>query len=325
MTALDTTGDVTRRPFSGRRVRLGDLLLQGTAAIAALGAMVLVGLIAYKIVQGARLSLSTFGLRFVWHVAWDPVHHVFGAGSFLFGTAVTSIGALVLATPLALGIALFLSELAPGWLRSPVTALVETLAAIPSVVIGLWGLIVLAPVLRNHIDPALHSVLGFIPLFGPATENGSNVFTAIVVLTIMILPIVSSISRELFLGVPGELKDGALALGTTRWEMVRGVVFPYARGGVAAAMILGFGRAVGEAIAVSLTIGSFTGISWNLFNPGDTLGSKIAPNYQGATSGLELSSLIYLALILLVFSLVVNLVAQLIVRRAARRQGGLGV
>jgi phosphate transport system permease protein len=316
---LDTT-DVSRRPFTGRRARLGDVLLQGSAGLAALGAVVLVGLIAYKIVDGARLSLSTFGLGFVTHVGWDPVHLRFGAGSFLFGTVVTSIGALVLATPLALGIALFLSELAPGWIRAPVTALVETLAAIPSVVIGLWGILVLGPALRDHVDPALHSALGFVPLFGPSTY-ATNYFTAIIVLTIMILPIISSISRELFLGVPTELKEAALGLGTTRWEMVRGVVLPYTRGGVAAAMILGLGRALGEAIAVAQVIGAFTGTSWNLFNPGNSLAAWIALNYQGASSGLELSSLLYLALILLVLSVLVNLLAQVIVRRVARRQG----
>jgi len=319
VTSLDVT-DAARRPFTGRRVRLGDLLLQGVAGFAALGALVLVGLIAWKVIQGARLSISTFGLSFVWTVAWDPVHNQFGAGSFLFGTAVTSVAALVIATPIAIGIALFLSELAPRGIRGPVTALVETLAAIPSVVIGLWGLLVLAPILRDHVDPALHSSLGFIPLFGPASY-GSNVFTAIVVLTIMILPIIASISRELFLGVPSELKEGALGLGTTRWEMVRGVVFPYTRGGVAAAMILGFGRAIGEAIAVALVIGGFTGISVNLFNPGNTLASQMAQNYAGLQTALATSSLLYLGLILLVFSILVNLFAQFIVRRAARRQG----
>ena len=319
MTSLDVT-DAARRPFTGRRVRLGDLLLQGVAGFAALGALVLVGLIAWKVIQGARLSISTFGLSFVWTVAWDPVHNQFGAGSFLFGTVVTSVAALVIATPIALGIALFLSELAPRGIRGPVTALVETLAAIPSVVIGLWGLLVLAPILRDHVDPALHSSLGFIPLFGPASY-GSNVFTAIVVLTIMILPIIASISRELFLGVPSELKEGALGLGTTRWEMVRGVVFPYTRGGVAAAMILGFGRAIGEAIAVALVSGGFTGISVNLFSPGNTLASQMAQNYAGLSTALATSSLLYLGLILLVFSILVNLLAQFIVRRAARRQG----
>ena len=321
MSTLDTTTDDARRPLSGRRAHLGDLLLQGAAGLAALGAVVLVGLIAYKIVQGARLSLSTFGLGFITHVGWDPVHLKFGAGSFLFGTAITSIGALLLATPLAIGIALYLTELAPGGVRGAVTALVETLAAIPSVVIGLWGILVLGPVLRDHVEPALHSALGFIPLFGPPNSAGTGYFTAIIVLTIMILPIISSISRELFLGVPSELKEGALGLGTTRWEMVRGVVLPYTRGGVAAAMILGLGRALGEAIAVAQVIGAFTGISWNLFNPGNTLASMIALNYQGASSGLELSSLIYLALILLVFSVIVNILAQLIVRRVARSQG----
>jgi phosphate transport system permease protein len=320
VTSLDVTTDAARRPLSGRRVRLGDLLLQGVAGIAALGALVLVGLIVWKVVQGARLSISTFGLGFVTHVGWDPVHLDFGAGSFLFGTAVTSIGALVIATPIAIGVALFLSELAPSAIRGPVTALVETLAAIPSVVIGLWGLLVLAPLLRDHVDPALHSGLGFIPLFGPASY-GANLFTAIVVLTIMILPIIASISRELFLGVPDELKEGALGLGTTRWEMVRGVIFPYTRGGVAAAVILGFGRAIGEAIAVASVIGAFTGVSVNVFHPGNTLAAMIALNYQGASSGLELSSLIYLALILLVFSILVNLLAQFIVRYSARRQG----
>ena len=246
---------------------------------------------------------------------------VFGAASFLFGTAITSLIALALAGPLAIAVALFLTELAPRVLRAPVTALVETLAAIPSVVIGLWGIYVLGPLLRDHVEPALHSALGFIPLFGPPSTSGSSVFTAIVVLTIMILPIVASITRELFLGVPREQKEGALALGTTRWEMVRGVMFPYARGGIAAALILGLGRAVGEAIAVTQVIGGGVFIHWNLFDTGDTLASKIAASYQGAATNLEVASLVYLALILLVFSLLVNLSAQWVVRRVGRRQG----
>jgi phosphate transport system permease protein len=256
-------------------------------------------------------------------VIWNPVvgREAFGAGSFLFGTAITSFLALALATPLAIGAALFLTELAPRALRTPVTSLIETLAAIPSVVIGLWGIYVLGPILSQHVEPALHSVLGFIPLFGPASSSGPSIFTAVVVLAMMILPIIASIIRELFLGVPRELKEGALALGTTRWEMVRGVMFPYARGGIAAALILGLGRAVGEAIAVSLVIGGGVFIHLNIFSTGDTLASKIATSYQGAATNLEAHSLIYLALILLVFSLVANLSAQWIVRRVARRQG----
>lgn len=304
-------------------MHLGDLVLQGVAGLAAAGATALVLLIAWKVVDGARPSISKFGISFVWHVAWNPVvgREVYGAGSFLFGTAITSFFALLLATPLAIGIALFLTELAPRVVRGPVTALVETLAAVPSVVVGLWGILILGPALRSHVEPWLHSAFGFIPLFGNPSAAGASVFTAIVVLTIMILPIVSSISRELFLGVPHELKEGALALGTTRWEMVRGVMFPYARGGIAAALILGLGRAMGEAIAVTQVIGGGPFIHWSLFDQGDTLASKIAAEYQGATSNLDVASLIYLGLILLVLSLFANITAQWIVRSVARKHG----
>jgi phosphate transport system permease protein len=322
VTSAQATAEAPRRPFTGRRARFGDLSLQVVAGGAALASTILVGLIIWKVIEGAWPSVTKYGPSFVWHVAWNPVlgHELYGAGSFLFGTAITSLFALVLAAPLAMGVALFLTELAPRALRAPVTALVETLAAIPSVVIGLWGILVLGPALRDHIEPSLHSWLGFIPLFGePGT--GSSLFTAIIVLTIMILPIVASISRELFLGVPHELKEGALALGTTRWEMVRGVMFPYARGGVAAALILGLGRALGEAIAVTQVIGGGVFIHWNLFGGGDTLASKIAASYQGSTTNLQTASLVYLALILLVFSLGMNLLARWVVRRVARRHG----
>ena len=323
MSAADITPDETRRPFAWRRVRLGDLVLQGIAGAAAAAAVVLVGLITWKLIEGAWPSVTKFGLHFITRIAWNPVigKEAFGAASFLFGTAITSLIALALAAPLAIGVALFLTELAPRVLRAPVTALVETLAAIPSVVIGLWGIYVLGPILRDDVEPGLHSALGFIPLFGPPSSSGSSIFTAIVVLTIMILPIVASITRELFLGVPREQKEGALALGTTRWEMVRGVMFPYARGGIAAALILGLGRAVGEAIAVTQVIGGGVFIHWNLFDTGDTLASKIAASYQGAATNLEVASLVYLALILLVFSLLANLSAQWVVRRVGRRQG----
>jgi len=312
--------------ITGRRFRAGDASLQVVAGAAAFAACLLVGLIVWKLIDGSLPSIRHDGVAFVGRIAWNPVlgRELYGAGSFLFGTAVTSLVALAIAAPLAIGIALYLTELAPRYLRGPVTALVETLAAIPSVVIGLWGILVLAPTLRDHVEPALHSALGFLPLFGPPSQTGAGIFTAIVVLTIMILPIVSSISRELFLGVPRELKEGALALGVTRWEMVRGVIFPYARGGIAAALILGLGRAIGEAIAVTQVIGGGGGaaaIHWNLFGTGDTLASKIAGSYQGATTKLQISSLVYLALILLVFSLLMNLAAQWVVRRVARRQG----
>ncbi|HEY2355724.1 MAG TPA: phosphate ABC transporter permease subunit PstC [Gaiellaceae bacterium] len=302
-------------------MRFGDLILQLVAGAAAFGVVVIVGVIAYKLVDGARLSISTFGLGFLVHQnTWDITNGHFAAGNFIYGTAVAGFGALVLATPLALGIAIYLSELAPRWIAGPVTALIETLAAIPSVILGFWGLYVLAPFLLSDVDPALHSALGFIPLFGTAT-SGSNLFTAIVVLTIMVIPIISSVSRELFLGVPTELKEGALGLGTTRWEVIRGVVLPYSRSGIAAATILGLGRAIGEAIAVLLVAGGGTQISANLFQSGNTIAARIASEFQGAQTALELASIFYLAVILLVFSFVVNLVARLIIRRSARRLG----
>ena len=323
MSSADISAEPTRRPFTGRRVRFGDVVLQVVAGAAALGAVVLVGLIVWKVVDGSRLAIVKNGWGFLTRIAWNPVvgKELYGAASFLFGTVVTSFGALLLAAPISIGVALFLTELAPRVVRAPVTALVETLAAVPSVLIGLWGIYVLGPALRGSIEHWLHAGLGWIPLFGPQSAAGASVFTAIIVLTIMILPIVSSISRELFLGVPHELKEGALALGTTRWEMVRGVVFPYARGGIAAALILGLSRAMGEAIAVTQVIGGSPTIQWNLFSTSDSLASKIASTYQGAVTNLQLSSLIYLGLILLVLSLAANITAQYIVRSVARKHG----
>jgi len=264
--------------------------------------------------------MHRFGLHFLVSNDWDPgVRQVFGAASFVFGTAVTSFGALLIAGPLSIAIALFLTELAPRWLRGPIGTLVEMLAAVPSVVVGLWGILVMGPFVANHLEPWLKHTFGFLPVFrGDASIFG--LLPAILVLTIMITPIVSSVSRELFLGVPRDLKEGALALGTTRWEMIRGVVLPYSRSGIAAALILGLGRAVGEAIAVTQVIGGAVAIHWSLFQPGDTMASRIASQYQGATTKLQVGSIAYLATILLVFSLLANVAAQAIVRKVARRQ-----
>ncbi len=290
------------------------------AGLAAVSAAVLVGYVGIELVHRAWPAIERYGFGFLGHTVWDPVANNYGAASFLFGTALTSVCALLIAGPMAIGIALFLSELSPRSLRAPITALVETLAAVPSVVIGLWGILVLGPFLAQHVEPALHDGLGLIPLFGTPSTAPQSIFTAVVVLTIMIIPIVATICRELFLGVPSELKEGALALGTTRWEMIRAVVFPYARSGMIAALILGFGRAIGEAIAVTQVIGGGTIIHANLFSGGDTLASKIAASYQGADSFIQVSALIYLGVVLLVFSILVNLLAQWIVRRSGRGQ-----
>jgi phosphate transport system permease protein len=287
--------------------------------LAAVSGVVLLTLITREVLADAWPAMDRFGLSFLWTQAWDQNKELFGARSFIYGTALTSFGALLLATPISIAIALFLTELAPRWIRSVVGPLVELLAAVPSVVLGLWGILVLGPFIVNTLGPALHGTLGFLPIFSSEPTVGSNMFAAILILTIMMVPIISSLCRELFLGVPSELKDGALALGATRWEMVRGVVFPYARAGIAAAMILGLGRAIGEAIAVTQVIGNNVAINADLFKPGDTLASRIAGQYQGADTALQVSSLVYLAVILLVFSLVTNIIAQIVVRRVAGR------
>jgi phosphate transport system permease protein len=301
------------------RFRPGDAVLYVVTLLAAISAVVLLALITREVLADAWPAMDRFGLKFLTTQAWDQNKELFGARSFIFGTAVTSFGALLLATPISIAIALFLTELAPGWIRSVVGPLVELLAAVPSVVLGLWGILVLGPFIVNTLGPALHGTLGFLPIFSSEPTVGSNMLAAILILTIMIVPIISSICRELFLGVPSELKDGALALGATRWEMVRGVVFPYARAGIAAAMILGLGRAIGEAIAVTQVIGNNVAVNADLFKPGDTLASRIAGQYQGADTALQVSSLVYLAVILLVFSLLTNIIAQIVVRRVAGR------
>jgi phosphate transport system permease protein len=306
-----------------RRGRLnpGDAVLYGVTLAAALSALVLLILIARELLTDAWPAMQRFGFGFLTSRTWNPSTEIFGAASFLFGTALTSFAALLLAAPISIAIALFLTELAPRWLRGPVGALVEMLAAVPSVVLGLWGILVMGPWIVDHVGQFLHRTLGWTPFFKTEPVAAPSILSAILILTIMMVPIISSICRELFLNVPRELKDGALALGATRWELVRGVIFPYARAGVAAAMILGLGRAVGEAIAVTQVIGNNEAITWNLFEPGDTLASRIASLYVGATTHLMISSLVYLAVILLAFSLVVNLLARVIVQRVTQRQG----
>ncbi len=319
-----STAATTTTLGEGRRLgdRIGDLLLYGVTGLAAFGALALLVAIAYKVFDGSSLAFDKFGFSFIWSRTWNPVTEQFGALDFIYGTAITSFFALLLATPLSVAIGLYLTELAPRGIRDVVGSLVEMLAAIPSVILGLWGVLVLAPIVGQHVEPFLHHWLGFIPLFGGTPQN-SGYLTAILVLTIMVVPIVASVSRELFLSVPPEMKEGAYALGMTRWETVRGVILPHVGPGIAAAVILGLGRAIGEAIAVALLIGGILGIHVSLFAEGVTLASQIALQYQGAASNLQISALVYLAAILLVISLIVNVIAQVIVRRFdLQRTGG---
>lgn len=301
-----------------RGIRLGDILFKGIAIAASLVATILLVWIAWKILDLAWPAIQDFGLSFIWTEAWDPVTRDFGALIFIYGTVVTSLIALVIATPLSIAIALFLTEIAPRRLAAPIATMVELLAAIPSVVLGLWGILVFGPWVRDHLEPWIQATpLGVLPIFS-GEPSSSGIFTAALVLTIMIIPITSAICRELFIRVPQELKDGALALGSTRWEAIRGVVFTYAAPGIVAAVLLGLGRAFGEAIAVNQTIGNRNAIPTSWFEPGDSLGSKIASEYVGATSVEQASSILYLAAILMVISLATNVIAQFIVVRFER-------
>lgn len=295
--------------------RFGDRALFALCLAAALLAVVVLVLIAYQVVDGARPAMSKYGLSFITDVEWQPNFKIFGAGVPLFGTLVSSFFALLIGAPIAISIGLFLSLLAPSAVRNLVSPLVEMLAAIPSVILGFWGLLILAPFVQSTIEPVLHDTLGFIPIFGDPQTTGLSVFTASLILTIMIVPIIASISRDLFMAVPRDLQDGAAALGATRWEVVRGVVLPTTASGVVAASILGLGRALGEAIAVSQVIGAGTAISASLFDPGDTLAARIALQFPGALSELHKSALFYLGAILLVIGLISNLTAQWIGRR----------
>ena len=300
--------------------RVGDILFYALTAAASLATLGLVVWLAFKVVAQAWGAIEEFGLSFIWTTGWDPVTQQFGAADFIYGTLVTSGIALLIATPLSIAIALFLTDLAPKWIRGPVGTLIELLAAIPSVILGLWGILVFGPWLSTHPEPWLQENLGFVPLFDGAPSQ-AGYLPAALILTIMVVPITSSICRELFSRVPRDLSDGALALGATKWETIRGVSIPYAGPGIVAAVLLGLGRAFGEAIAVTQVIGAGSGFPGSIFDTGDTLASRIASQYQGAVSGLQIDSLLYLAAILLVISLITNVAAQAVVRRFERSRG----
>jgi phosphate transport system permease protein len=302
------------RARRNRTDRIGDPLLRGLSGLAAALAVAAIVGIVYEVIHIASPAISAFGIGFVTTNDWNPVTENFGAAPFLYGTVVTSAIALLFAAPLSIAISIYLTELAPSRLRRPVATLVDMLAAIPTVILGLWGILVLGPFMHDTIEPALQSAFGFLPIFS-GDPSAFGYLTAAVILTIMTTPIITSVTREVFETVPGELKEGAYALGATRWEMVRQVVLPYSRAGIVGASILGLGRAIGEAIAVAQVIGGATAINVSLFHTGGTMAAQIAAQFQGAPGALQKPSLAYLGLILLVFAVIVNVIARVIVQR----------
>ncbi len=304
---------------TNRDVNAGDRIFRGVTTFFAGLVVVTLAAVAIQLVMTAWPSLSKFGFHFLYTRDWNPVEDEFGALPFLYGTVVSSTLALCIAVPIALGIAIFLTELAPPWMRSPVSFLVELLAAVPSVVYGLWGIFVLAPWLRDTVEPGISKVLGFIPMFR-VPESGSTglgMFTAGLILSIMILPTISSIAREVLKATPLPLREGALALGSTRWEVVRYVILPYARSGIVGAIILGLGRALGETMAVTMVIGNSPNISASLFAPSYTMASIIANEFTEATGKIHLAALAEIGLLLFVVTFILNVLARLLVWRVA--------
>jgi phosphate transport system permease protein len=310
---------------AGSTSRLADRLFRGGSGLFAFGVIALLVAISVLLLASSRLAWETFGLGFVTSTDWDPVAGLFGAMPFIAGTLFTSVIALILAAPIGLLTAIFLAELAPRRVALPVSFLVELLAAIPSVVIGLWGVFVLSPVLRTTVEDWIAGTLGTaIPFFAGPTF-GVGVFAAGVILAIMILPTIVSISREVITAVPDSQREAMLALGATRWEMVTQAVLPFALSGIVGAVILGLGRALGETMAVTMVIGNNPQIPTRLFDQGQTISSQIATTFNEAGIGLHTSSLIALGLVLLVMTIALNVVARLLVRRVAGDTVGMAM
>ena len=296
----------------------GDRVYRVTVAAMAMVVPLLLVLVSVEVVRAGWPALHRFGVSFFTRSAWDAVNGDFGAAPAVYGTIVSSILALLLATPLAVGSALFLSEFAPRWLQQPVAFLVDLLAAIPSVVYGLWGILVLIPWLRETLMPFLADTLGLghTPFFsGPA--YGNSMLAAGIILAIMVLPYIAAVTREVLLAVPRSQREAALALGATRWEMIRDAVLPYARSGIIGGIILGLGRALGETMAVTMVIGNTHEISASLFAPGYTMASQIANEFSEATNDMHISALMAVGAGLFAITLVVNLLARWLVSRVA--------
>ena len=297
----------------------GDRIFQIVITAFAVSIPALLLIIAISIGIAAWPALSRSGFSFLTESTWDVGAGTFGAAPAIYGTIVSSALALIIATPLALGVSIFLSEIAPQWLRQPVGFLIDLLAAIPSVVYGLWGIFVLVPLLRDPVGPFIRDTLhlGNTPVFsGP--NYGYSMFAAGIILAIMILPFISAVTREVLLAVPRSQRDAALALGATRWEMIRDAVIPYARSGIIGGIILGLGRALGETMAVTMLIGNRPEISASLFAPGYTMASLIANEFTEATSDAHLSALMAVGAVLFLVTLIVNALARWLVWRVTR-------
>jgi phosphate transport system permease protein len=309
---------------SGSRDARADRVFRRVAAgCAALVMLAMLGA-ALSMAWGGREAFTTFGWRFITSTAWDPVNHQFGALVSIYGTVVTALLAMIFAVPISFGIALFLTEVAPAWMRTPVGAAIELLAGIPSIIYGMWGLFVFAPFMADHIDPWLNDHLGSLPLVGALFQGpplGLGMLTAGIVLGIMIIPFISSVMREVFLTVPNRLKESAYALGATTSEVVWDIVLPYTRTAVIGGIFLGLGRALGETMAVTFVLGNAHDLTASLLMPGNSIAATIANEFTEADSDLYRSSLIALGFLLFAVTFIVLATAKLMLNRLNRREG----
>ena len=290
---------------------IGDFIFERLTLLFALSVFLLVVLMGYEMYDGSKLSIGKFGWSFLVNSKWDPVQEIYGALPIIYGTVVSSFLALLIALPLSIGIAVYLAEVAPPWLEKPLSFLVELLAGIPSVIYGLWGMFVLVPWIRNNIEPYLSDKLGFLPFFRGA-PYGFGLLAAVIILSIMVLPIISSITRDVLKSVPRSQREAALALGATKWQSTM-IVIKDAKSVILGATMLGFGRAIGETMAVTMVIGNRALISPSLFDPSYTMASVIANEFTEATSEMYLSALIQLALVLFIITIIINALARLLV------------
>src|SRR5581483_8886541 len=306
-------GAVMKRP-----TRFGDRAFEWLTLSMALTVVVLVILIGWQLYQGSELAIKKFGFRFLTTSMWDPVADQFGALPFIYGTLVSSFVALLIAVPLSIATAAYLTELAPVWVRQPLVSLIEMLAAIPSVILGLWGIFVMVPWLRDYPFPLLKRLFGWTPFFtGPI--YGPSMLAGGIIIAVMILPIITSVSGEILRSVPDLQREAAYGLGATRWEATRIAVWSYAKKGLFGAVILGLGRALGETMAVTMVIGNTPEIAASLFKPGYTLASVLANEFTEATTDMYLQALFEIGLVLFGITILVNLLAQLLLRTIATK------
>jgi phosphate transport system permease protein len=316
-----TTNNQPGGRLSQRSRFTGDTIFKGWTFLMAFTLIAIILLLVYELFQGSRLGLQEYGFSFLFERTWDPVFREFGALPAIFGTVLTSMMAVAIAGPVGLLSAIYLAELAPRKIASPISFLVELLASIPSVVYGLWGLFVLTRILRDPIGRLLHEHLGFLPFFS-CNPLGIGVLAAGIILSIMILPYTIAVARDVLRAVPDQQREAMLALGSTRWEMIWKAVVPYARSGIIGGLMLGLGRAVGETMAVTMVIGNRPEMSVCLFNPGYTLASLIANEFAEATYNIYVSVLIELGLVLFGITLIMNAVARILVSRIAHGMEG---